>query len=101
MRIPSSLCISGNKWRIVLKDRLFDDGNEVRGLCDFESKSIYIGVKAHKTRKSLEATFIHELFHAVLFENCLDQTDLDKNLHEIIVESLSRFVVDKFVLNLK
>lgn len=101
MKIPSSITICGQVWSIKLKDHLYDDGVEIRGLCEFDERTIHIGVKAHKTAKSLQATFLHELFHAVLFENCLDQTDLDRNLHEIIVESLSRFLQDKFILRLK
>jgi hypothetical protein len=101
MKIPSSLNIKGADWKIVLKERLFDEGDEIRGLCDFEEKTIYISVQGHKTTKSMHATFLHELFHAVLFENALDQTDLDRNLHEIIVESLSRFMLDTFSLSLK
>lgn len=101
MKIPSSIIISGQSWKILLKERLFDDGVEIRGLCDFDEKTISIGIGAHKNAKSIQATFLHELFHAVLFENCLDQTDLDRNLHEIIVESLSRFLLDKFSIRFK
>ena len=101
MKIPSSIMVCGQQWSIKLKDHLYDEGIEIRGLCEFDEKTIHIGVKAHKTRKSLEATFLHELFHAVLFENCLDQTDLDRNLHEIIVESISRFMINNFFIRFR
>jgi hypothetical protein len=94
--LKSSIKIKGYRYKIILKKFLKDDdGNLCDGLHDHEKKVIYLrrDLKGEGMRK----TFLHEFFHAYIFE-CNIREGLDSQLEEVIVETLSQATDDHFEL---
>ena len=100
MKIPTSIKIKGKRWQIKHKWNLKDDGhNGVDGLCDYKLKIIYLDRSLVKADK--EATLLHEIFHAIIYEVGLHQTSLEDDVEELIVENISMFMLDTFNIRLK
>jgi hypothetical protein len=97
MRIPRSLMIKGERWSIRHKNNVEDDEhNKCYGICNFEDRVIYL---EKGMSKELEAeTFIHEVFHAVLYEMHMN---LDREIEEQVIDGLSYAVVNMFDVNIK
>ena len=69
------------------------------GYYDFAKKQIYIHNKLSAKEKL--ATLIHELFHASLDRMAFNQTKIDHDLQEILVENLTQVLVENFKLTKK
>lgn len=93
------LDILGEKYQIIPKDELNLDGVSCVGACFHEQKEIHIlnGLSKEDEMK----TYLHEIFHASFFELCLNQTDIDKNVQEILAEGFSRIIAKNFKLTRK
>lgn len=98
MKLPESINVKGVVYQIIKTDTFPEEGN-LEGLCDLEKKIIYVK-KSLKT-PDLKKAFLHELFHAVLFEVGVHCTEISEDLEHIIVENLSNFVVDSFSIHSK
>lgn len=71
-----------------------ENGLPLYGLFDPDKNLIYI--REDLTPKQIEATLTHELGHALMFRLGIMQTNLDNNLHEIIVEGFGNFIAENF-----
>jgi hypothetical protein len=84
--------INRTKYGIVWCENVQLSGSFVAGLCDPQSKKLYID-----PRYETEATLMHEIFHAELCEAGFRQrNDWDMNLEEQIVETLSQAIAHGF-----
>lgn len=92
----TSLMIKGARYKIVYKKFLKDDDGVIcDGLHDHIKKIIY--VRSVLKGAELRKTFLHEFFHAYLFE-CNVREGLDTQLEEVIVETLSQATDDNFII---
>lgn len=63
MKPASKVKIGVHTYQIVHKPRIFHDGREVDGLCDYDNGKIYIS-EVTKGSRRIE-TLIHECLHAI------------------------------------
>lgn len=105
MKIPRQITIHGHKWKIAYKWnlRLGDENSRVDrcdGLCDLEAKTIFLD--RGLTEDERPKVFMHELLHAIIFEANLHHAEsLSEEVEEILVETIGRFLIDKFHMRLK
>ena len=98
-RLRKSITILGTKYKIIQTPDLKDeDGNLCMGLHDHIKKVILIDAKLPLAEK--RQTFLHELFHAYLFEAYVRE-GLDTQLEEVIVEMLSQTIEKHFNIEWK
>jgi Zn-dependent peptidase ImmA (M78 family) len=98
MKLPKELNIKGAVYSIKHTDD-FSDSDKNDGLCDFETKTIYIN--NNLSNDLIKRTLIHECFHAVMFECGIHCAKISEDLEEIIVENLSNFLIDSFIIRNK
>ena len=91
-KIPKKLTVKGQTWQVSYKWNLHhEDGTRCDGLCDFQNRVIYLDRGATKESKRL--AFLHELCHSIIHEA---HADVDPVTEEIIVESISQFMDERF-----
>lgn len=92
--LKKQINVKGTDYKIIRKKNpKDDDGKIVLGLFDPEAKTITIatGLAIEIVRQ----TFIHELFHAYIYE-CHLREGIDTQLEEVIVEALTQAIEEKF-----
>lgn len=93
MKIPKSVSIFGQKYKVKLLKAVNSDGDKCCGLIDPETKTIYID-KTMTIEKQLH-TFFHEVIHAVLNETgCGHSLSI---LEEPIVDNVSKCMAELFL----
>lgn len=92
MKIKKEFEIKGKQWRVEYKWSLkAEDGERVKGLCDFGNRTIYLDRLLSPEDKF--EILQHELVHAALYEAHLNHTSgLDPQTEEIVCDA----VVDMF-----
>lgn len=92
------IMIKGAEYTIKLRKKVMLGKQECWGLHDSEKKLITIqkGLPKGETLP----VFLHELFHAYIFE-CNIREGLDSSLEEIIVECLAHCIDQEFELEWK
>ena len=99
IRFKKTILIKGEEYTIKqvakLKD---DDGVEVDGLHDHIEKTI--SLNKNQTPKAKRTTFLHEFYHAYLYE-CHLREGLDSQMEEAIVEACSQATERHFDLTWK
>jgi hypothetical protein len=93
MRIPRRMLIKGEVWKVCYRKNLKLDGEDCTGLCDAEKRIIYL--KKHTKDYDLSDIFFHEYLHAVMHELHID---MNGDVEEIIVEGMSKCIMDAFEL---
>lgn len=91
MRIPRKFALKGKTWTVKQQVGLELDGFVCTGLCDLEKRTIYVektlGPKAKK------AAFLHELFHAVIYEAHINPgTKFGSGLEEVLCDAFTDVV---------
>jgi hypothetical protein len=102
LKIPTSIDILGYKWKVQVRSSMPKDiGLEVAGVCIPHERKIIV-LKQEKKSDMLE-TFLHECFHALIYESGLKQTCFSSipDVEELIVENLSKWIVKNFNLKKK
>lgn len=92
---PKLVDVESMNWEVRFKRKLFHEGKEVDGLCDYEEKVIYIRIK--KDRCDMFRVFIHEVLHAIEYEN---DHDIPHKYIEQIDTGLAKFMrknIDKLI----
>lgn len=95
MRIPKEIDILGTKYTVQYRVRVDSDNSD--GLCDHKNRKILLNKFLTKEEKT--QVFLHECFHAVLWEAGISRS-LDENLEECTVDSLSKWVNKMLTLRL-
>lgn len=85
-----SIKIHGKNFKIKRKKMEDDDGV-------FDKKTSEIIIEESLSGKEFQQTLLHEEFHAVCFMIGANQ-GINKDVEEILVESLSKFVVENYKL---
>lgn len=91
---PAEITLCGETWRIIFKRRIEDDGIECLGLCDSETKTIYI--RLGQSPEERAATFLHEALHAIEFE--LERT-IGHKIINLIEGPLAAMLLENFWLS--
>lgn len=97
MKLPRSIVIKGQRWRVCQRKELFDDdGDSCEGLCDYSEKKIFIkrGLKAEE--KAL--TFVHEVFHAAMHELHID---LGHEMNESVTDGVTSILNEHFKFRIR
>lgn len=97
MKIPKSVNICGVEYTIVYKNRIVLKGLVCDGLCDSSKRQIQINAYVPKDRKF--QIFLHECFHAVLYECGI--TMLNDDIEECVVDALSKWVDNSYTMRKK
>ena len=93
MKLPKSINILGQDLQVIEGplDRMY-------GCYDYIQKCIFIDTEVHKKwNEDIQATFIHEMIHAVSKRVGLNQS-IDRDIEEIICESIANSITDNFIL---
>ncbi len=66
-RIPKRFTLKGKDWTVEFeKDLKHDDGTFCDGLCDLDTRTIWLEKALDKDKRI--ATFLHEISHAMIHE---------------------------------
>ena len=85
MKLPKSIKIKGEVWKIKLVDNLHaPDGDKVQGYCFTTGREIYIDKSLRGEQLSI--TYLHEINHAIMFELHLT---LNLEVEEIIADGFA------------
>ena len=93
MKLPKSINILGQDLEVI-------EGplNHMYGCYDYIQKCIFIDTEVHKKwNEDIQATFIHEMIHAISKRVGLSQS-IDRDIEEIICESIANCITDNFTL---
>lgn len=98
MRIPRSIEVYGQRISVRKVSKAVGEFNpkDHDGFFDKEKSIIYLSAKD----KNTEATFLHELIHAVCHRVGVTQA-IDDSVEEVIAESISVAVAELFDLRFK
>lgn len=97
-RYGTSIRVGRRDYKLVWCEKIIDEeGKAIAGLCDPNGHTIYVDVT-----HDVEATLLHECFHAVINEAGFHQRgDWDANNEEHCAEVISQFIAGTFTLRLK
>lgn len=96
MKIPKRFQLKDKRWTVVrVKILQSDDGILCDGLCDCETRTIYL--QSGMSRRRTEETFLHELFHAVLHEAHVNPyTRLSNGVEDVICDAFADLMLNRF-----
>ena len=101
LKIPKFFVIKGKTWKIKkLKRVVHADGEECRGLADFDTRVITL----EKGMEPLQEVqiLIHELIHAVLHEAHLSpNSGLPDSVEEIVCDAIADMITGCFNIEAK
>lgn len=97
-RIKKAYDVFGQRIEVELKKGplYLDSGFQVRGYYEVENKKIV--VDSTMSKDQIISTLYHELGHALLYRLGIDQTSTSHDVHEMIVEGYSKFIMESFKL---
>lgn len=91
MRPPIRVKIDTVKYSVRLYKKLLDElGVEVLGLCDYQNAKISVAKQGCQSYMLL--TLIHEIFHAILKERCLEECVKQGCLERVVDELGKAFI---------
>lgn len=101
MRLPNSFQYKGHTWKVTIEKNLFhSDGTKCAGLCDTETREIYIEAKL--SRKEKLSAFYHELFHVIVHEAHVPaDTPFTEGVEDIMAEAFADLLETTFKLGLR
>ncbi len=96
MPIPDFSQVLGLQFNTeIVEDLRDDEGNKLDGLCDFQTRTIYID----KHAPNKEQVYLHELGHAVFERASLTQHhDWCTKLEELLVDIPAKVISENFIL---
>ena len=103
--VDFTLNILGKDIPILFKDAVSsEDGSIYRGvfLVDkYNEPTIEVSKSANMVKKQIEQTLLHEALHAVLWRIGIHNTNLSREIEEIIVDNIATFLVENWSFSLK
>ncbi len=96
MRIPNKFTHKGKLWTVLYEaDLKHDDGTECDGLCDLDERIIYLD--AALTGRKKKQTFLHELFHVLIFEAHINAgVRFSEGLEEVLCDAFADLITTSF-----
>jgi hypothetical protein len=98
MQPPKSFRINGQLWRVKVAKVVELEDVDVLGVCEYEKRTITL--QKQKPDEMMQ-TFLHEWFHAVLYEYGFYVTELHSDLEEMLAECLAQQLFRTFKLKMK
>jgi hypothetical protein len=95
MKKFTTLNILGQKWPVYL----IKEHPEYVGICYFDDAKIEIVDNLEK--EYFGETLLHEFLHAVFYRGSFKQTGLNQQAEEIMVDLISKSLLDNFEIKLK
>lgn len=86
MKIPKKLKINGFDWEVIESQDTANEGN-CFGSTHFSTQKIFLEPSA--TRQKKEQAFIHEILHAIWWQQCVGNATDDKTLEEKVISAMS------------
>jgi len=100
VRLPKTLTIFGAEVLIIkVKDLTDEQENKVDGLFLIECNIIKI--EADLSDEDTIHTLLHELFHAMIVRNSINQTTLSHDVEEILADTNATMITELFNLRFK
>lgn len=100
MRIPTKFELKGKVWKVRYKPRLNFEGVPCDGLCSFDTRTITINKDLSKADRI--NTFLHELFHAIIFEAHINRgTRFTEGLEEVLCDAFADALTTLFSVSWK
>jgi Zn-dependent peptidase ImmA (M78 family) len=90
-KVPSSIMVLGRKYRVKQGINLVYNGEPCLGLCDNNSKTIYL--EKNQDPETKKETILHEAVHALMFITGIDQK-LSAGENEIYAQLFTAFYQD-------
>lgn len=88
MRIPRKFVLKGKTWKVRYKRELAFEAVPCDGLCDYSKRTITINKQLNKADRV--NTFLHELFHAIIFEAHINRgTRFTEGLEEVLCDAFA------------
>jgi Zn-dependent peptidase ImmA (M78 family) len=91
VKIPKFVMVKGKKYRIrLVKDLEHETDGKVDGLCELETRTIYIEKSLKK--KERDAVLLHELFHAIVYEAHINPgVRFSDSIEEVLCDAFADF----------
>ena len=100
MRLPKILNIFGAEVQIIRVKELHDEKDEkVDGL--FLPEHNIIKIESELNNDDTIHTLLHELFHAMIVRNSINQTTLSHDVEEILADTNATMITELFNLKFK
>ncbi len=101
MKLREEFSLKGKLWKLKRRWCLrASDGEKVRGLCDFDTRTIWLDRLL--VGEEAKLIFMHEVVHAALYEAHLDHNSgLSAEIEEIIADAVADAFNELFVLRFK
>jgi Zn-dependent peptidase ImmA (M78 family) len=101
MPIPKRISIKGKTYKIRLRKKLVhEDGQECDGLCDLETRTIYINKELNL--KKQKEVLLHELFHAIVEEAHINPgVRFTEGIEEVLCDAFADFLTTSTKLKWK
>lgn len=100
MNIPNSFMLKGKRWKILRPKVIKQDGVLCDGLCSWHTRTIRISADLNK-REAVH-TFLHELFHAVVYEAHIGPgSNFNDELEDVLAEAFVDVLKSLFTIKLK
>ncbi|MDL5002019.1 hypothetical protein QRW96_15435 [Clostridioides difficile] len=104
MNIPKEVKVGGLSYKIEETEEPILVNNQLcYGLADYGSETIKLSTNLQSQRVK-EATFLHELFHCIFRDRCIESEDeeylvdvLAKGIHQVIIDNPKIFECKKEV----
>jgi len=88
------IVVLGEAWQIKYVGTLIKSEQEICGLCDNESKIIWIC--SNQNHKEIVVTIFHELFHAFVRRSGIYNGMLSFDMEEIICDQFGTIIAENF-----
>lgn len=86
MKIPKKLHINGFDWDIIWSQDIADEGS-CYGSAHLSKQKMFLSPSG--TKQKIEETFIHEILHAVWWQQCINNMIDDDTAEEKIINALA------------
>ena len=91
INIPSVVRVGSMDYDVIEgNETIVMDGLQLYGICDYEQKEIKLDLST-QDEQGVERTFLHELFHAMIFERKINLQSMGLTFEneEFLVDSLA------------
>jgi hypothetical protein len=100
MKIPHTFLLKGKRWKVLRPKVIKVDGEVCDGLCSWHTRTIRIC--SDLPQREAWNVFLHELFHAVLFEAHINRgARFSEGLEDVICDAFTDVIASLFSVKLK
>lgn len=101
MKVPPSITVYGQQYKIVFKKSVDINGIQCEGLCDSRNHIIYLDEALKKNPAFLREVIIHEMGHALLDRLGFHLIGFSPELEELFVQAFAVLMNENFDVKFK